>query len=47
MVVGIFGALFLLAMQRMHRFSNHYALELFVQYLLVKGDGSGVRTGDQ
>jgi hypothetical protein len=32
---GIFGALFLLATQRMHRFSKYFALELFIQYLLV------------
>lgn len=45
-VVGLLGALFLLALQRMDRFSKHYALELFVQYLLVTGGGAGVSTRD-
>jgi hypothetical protein len=31
----ILGALFVLALQRMHRFAKYYALELLVQYLLV------------
>ena len=44
---GRLGILFLLAAQRMHRFSNYYALELFVQYLLVKGGGSEVHTRDR
>jgi hypothetical protein len=30
------AVLFALAVQRMHRFSRHYAIELFVQFLLVK-----------
>ena len=34
---GAFGALFLLATLRMHRFSKYFALELFIQYLLVSG----------
>jgi hypothetical protein len=37
MTAGAFGALFLLAVQRMHRFSRYFALELFIQYLLVNG----------
>jgi hypothetical protein len=35
---GAFGTLFLLATQRMHRFSKYFALELFMQYLLVTGE---------
>lgn len=34
-VIGALIVLFLLALQRMHRFGKHYALELFIQYLLV------------
>jgi PIN domain nuclease of toxin-antitoxin system len=34
-VVGTLVLLLLLALQRMHRFGKHYALELFIQYLLV------------
>lgn len=37
-VVGALVLLLLLALQRMHRFGNHYALELFIQYLLVVDD---------
>jgi len=37
LVIGVLIALFLLAMQRMNRFGKHYALELFIQYLLVGG----------
>lgn len=33
--VGALIVLLLLALQRMHRFDRHYALELFIQYLLV------------
>jgi len=35
-VIAILLALFVLAMQRMDRFGRRYALELFVQYLLVQ-----------
>lgn len=35
LTAGAFGALFLLAVQRMNRFSKYFALELFIQYLLV------------
>jgi hypothetical protein len=41
-VTGGLATLFLLALQRMHRFGKHYALELFIQYLLIR-DGRGVR----
>jgi len=34
-VIAAFVALLVFALQRMHRFGKHYALELFVQYLLV------------
>jgi hypothetical protein len=34
-VIGALVILFLLAIQRMHRFSVHYATELFTQYLLI------------
>jgi|GEM_PF-715376 hypothetical protein len=34
-VIGALVALLFLALQRMHRFGTHYALELFIQYVLV------------
>jgi hypothetical protein len=34
-VISALVLLFLLALQRMHRFGKHYALELFIQFLLV------------
>jgi hypothetical protein len=34
-VIASLGMLLVLALQRMHRFGKHYAVELFVQYLLV------------
>lgn len=34
-VIGALVLLFWLALQRMHRFGKHYALELFIQFLLV------------
>jgi hypothetical protein len=36
-VIGTLLVLFLFALQRMHRFGKHYALELFIQYILVSG----------
>jgi len=36
-ILAVLAALFVLAIERMHRFSRHYAIELFVQFLLVKG----------
>jgi hypothetical protein len=35
-VLGVPAVLFLLAMHRMHRYSRHYATELFVQFLALK-----------
>jgi hypothetical protein len=35
-VLGVLAALFLLALHRMHRYSRHYATELFVQFLALK-----------
>jgi hypothetical protein len=46
-IIGVLIILLLLALQRMHRFAAHYAIELFTQYLLLKqsehvtGDGKG------
>ncbi len=37
MTAVAFGALLLVAVQRMNRFSKYFALELFIQYLLVTG----------
>ena len=34
-VFGALAAFLFLAIQRMHRFGKHYALELFIQYILV------------
>jgi|SRR6267142_840706 hypothetical protein len=39
--IGAFGIGVLLSLQRMHRFSKHYAVELFVQYL-----GTTARPGE-
>jgi hypothetical protein len=36
--VGALAVLFGLALHRMHRFGRYFALELFVQYLLVTRD---------
>jgi hypothetical protein len=38
LVIGVLIALFVLAVQRMDRFGRHYALELFIQYLLVSSN---------
>lgn len=40
-MIGALVVLFLLALQRMHRVSKHYALELFVQYILIGGAPKG------
>jgi hypothetical protein len=40
-VVGVVAALFALALQRMHRVSKHYAVELFVQCILIAGAPKG------
>lgn len=37
-VIATLVILFLLAVQRMHRFAVHYATELFTQYLLLSSD---------
>jgi hypothetical protein len=39
-VLGTLVVLFLLALHRMHRYSQHYATELFIQYLALKGTKS-------
>jgi hypothetical protein len=36
-ILGTLVLLFLLALHRMHRYSQHYATELFVQFLALKG----------
>jgi hypothetical protein len=36
-VIAALVIVFLLALQRMHRFGKHYAIELFVQFLTVTG----------
>lgn len=41
-IVGL-AALFFLALQRMHRFGKHYALELFIQYLVISKRSPGAR----
>jgi len=41
LVAGVLTIMLLLALQRMHRFSKHYAIELFVQYL-----GATARPGE-
>jgi hypothetical protein len=41
MILGTLVVLFLLALQRMHRYSQHYAIELFVQYLALRGKKPG------
>jgi hypothetical protein len=35
-VLGTLVVLFLLALHRMHRYSHHYAIELFIQFLALK-----------
>ena len=40
-VIGALVALLFLAVQRMHRFGKHYALELFIQYLLISAKPAG------
>jgi hypothetical protein len=35
-ILGTLAILFLLALHRMHRYSQHYAMELFVQYLALR-----------
>jgi hypothetical protein len=42
-VVGALVLLLLLALQRMHRFGKHYALELFIQYILIADKPAAVR----
>ncbi len=44
LAVGALGIGVLLALQRMHRFSKHYAIELFIQYL---GATASRKEGDQ
>jgi hypothetical protein len=36
-VLGALVLLFLLALHRMHRYSHHYATELFIQFLALRG----------
>jgi hypothetical protein len=36
-VLGALVVLFLLALHRMHRYSQHYATELFIQFLALRG----------
>ena len=42
-VIAALVALLFLALQRMHRFGKHYALELFIQYLLVSAKSAEPR----
>jgi hypothetical protein len=44
LVAGVLTIMLVLALQRMHRFGKHYAIELFVQFLGASGQGEG---GDQ
>jgi hypothetical protein len=44
LVAGAFAIMFLLALQRMHRFGKHYAMELFIQFLGASGKAE---QGDQ
>jgi hypothetical protein len=44
-VIGALVLLLSLAVQRMHRFGKHYALELFIQYLLVVDERPGKTAG--
>jgi hypothetical protein len=37
LILGTIVVLLLLALHRMHRYSQHYATELFTQFLVVKG----------